>query len=407
MKADFAWYYRTAEALGRGLGGLSLDLSDYKKAAVNFYVLKCKSHQKRVNDDLPIDAADLEGELKNQKLSHREIFRIIGKYCAHRLFILLGTKRLNDYRYVVKTYVEVEYEYFRALINGDRHLVLIFPFPLSIKRQLRYVCELLVDNDPSRTIKFCGSPYSLRKLTAIIVRRRKYDEFVFELDAAIKINRYLQVLDFQVLLNMDDVDPFGIIVNKLDCRKKRVVTYLHGIGTYSPFIYTHELRVFDQRQVDYYSSLNDIKKIEVYEFARKRNSDNTQSESRPRAVVFYSQVTKSFTITAAVEERVFLSLARICRDTGVRLFYKQHPNNTGSLPLYVKESCAVRWGDGNAYEPAESLSLSFYSTAYYTSTEAVSALIDVPEIPIGLLFSDECKVVKEENLSQLFEAKDG
>ncbi|MEF8767025.1 hypothetical protein [Candidatus Accumulibacter contiguus] len=407
MKSDFAWYYRTAEALGRGLGGLSVDLSDYKKAAVNFYVLKCRSHHERVDADVPIAAADLERELKNRKLSHREIVRAIAKYCAHRLFILLGAKHANEYRYVVKTYVEVEYESFHALRKDERHLVLIFPFPLSMKRQLRYIYGLLTDNDPSRDIEFCGNPYSLRRLATIIVRRRKYDEFAFELDAAIKLNKYLQNLHFEVLLNMDDVDPLSMIVNRVNCCKKTVVTYLHGIGTYSPFIFTDELKVFDQRQADYYSSLNDIKKIEIYDFATKRNSDNAQSQVTPKAVIFYSQLTKSSAIIAPVEKRVLQALARICQASGVRLFYRQHPNNTRSLPLYVKESHAVKWDHSNGWEPAESLGLSLYSTAYYTSREAVSALIDVPEIPIRLLFSDECKVVKEDNLSQLFGVRDG
>ncbi|NMQ06350.1 hypothetical protein E4Q08_14350 [Candidatus Accumulibacter phosphatis] len=85
---------------------------------------------------------------------------------------------------------------------------------------------------------------------------------------------------------MDDVDPLSMIVNRVNCCKKTVVTYLHGIGTYSPFIFTDELKVFDQRQADYYSSLNDIKKIEIYDFATKRNSDNAQSQVTPKAVIF-------------------------------------------------------------------------------------------------------------------------
>lgn len=401
-KLDF--YYRTAEAIDGIFNSLDRVKSAREKALINFYVLKSNDFRKNVDLGSKLSISDIPVRLEDEKVGGSICMKIIIKVLVHYLFYFLWSLRKlrikSKYEYLIKTYVEVEYNLFEEKVRGKDHLALIFPFPLSFSRQMKYINSMF--KKPNVDFSLFGIPYSIKKLINVLIHRNQLAVFELESDGAYKLAKALNNINFNNLLNMDDFDAFSVIYN-FEIKKSGVsiVTNLHGIGTYSPFISTDYLRVFNHRQKDYYTAKNDIFLVSFYKEYYK-DSLAIVPIQRTDCIIFYSQVTNATLDLITLEERVLKTLKDLAISHQVEIFYKKHPNLESKTVSYLKElgidliTVDIRSKVNNV------TGMSFYSTSFYTEKDQQAILISLPEIPVRLLFSEEGLIIDELNLHKLF-----
>jgi len=401
-KLDF--YYRTAEAIDSVLDGLDKVKSPKEKALINFYILKSVDFRKNVDLKTTLSIRDIPQRLENENVGGGICIKIMIKVLVHYFFhfcwILRRLRKKSKYKYVIKTYVEVEYNLFETKVRGNKHLALVFPFPLSFNRQIKYINSML--NKPKVDFSLFGIPYSINKLIDVLKRRNQLAIFELETDGAFKLAETLSKVEFDNLLNMDDFDAFSVLYN-LQVKGQGVFidTHLHGIGTYAPFISTDHLKVFNHRQKNYYTDRNDITSVSFYEEYYKDDLSIALIRASD-SIIFYSQVTNATLDLISLEKRVLRVLKRLAISHGVELFYKKHPNLESAKTAYLSElnidllTAEIRSKINNV------TGMSFYSTSFYTEKDQQAILISLPEIPIKLLFSEESLIIEEFNLHKIF-----
>lgn len=402
-KIDF--YYRTSEAINSVFGSLDHVNKLFSKALVNFFVLKSASYRVFVDDHKKIKVEDIESILRNEKLTSKELFRVVIKVVIHWFFYsasLLSYKAFSgSYLNVLKTYVDVEYELFKSKALGEKHLVLVFPFPISISRQVDYIKSLKVESKSGKmSFSLYGIPYSFGSLVKVLIRRNSYALFELEYFGAIKLGDKLDKINFNNFMNMDDFESMSVVYNKhLRDGGHYVDTHLHGIGTYSPFISTNHLRAFNEAQSKFYTRNSDIPDLSYY-----YSSTYKPVESSIKEIVFYSQVTPSTMGLIEIEKLIIPKLKKISDEYDIHFLYKKHPNFINNRSDYLHGIDILNNENGRNLDTI-SLGMSLYSTTYYTEPHDFSMLLDVPEIPVRLLFSDDHLIVKECDLEDYFSRK--
>ena len=168
--------------------------------------------------------------------------------------------------------------------------------------------------------------------------------------------------------------------------------HLHGIGTYSLFIYADELKAFNSKQIDYYNFHKIIPSNITYNFEKKDCQKNKKYD-----LLFFSQVTNEVKALEKIEKRILAKLSLICAKNGRKLYYKRHPNskrryyfNKMNIHDFNKDMAS-----GNM------IGLSLYSTSFYTDGCAQSYVIRTEDIPAYLLFEEEA-FLAEEKLHEIF-----
>ncbi len=400
-KLDF--YYRTTAAINI-IRGIEKASSPFDKALVNFYVLKSKSFRTSVDLEADVDVKTISNRLENESISIFTCFRVMTKVLLHRLFYYFWLFRRcfckSKYDNIIKTYVEVEYNLFARKAEGSNSLILVFPFPLSFRRQLVYLSSIC--KEPSVTVSLFGIPYSMKKLIRVFLCRNQLSIFELESDGAARLAEAMKSISYVNFLNMDDFEPFSVIYNeKLRDRGIYIDTYLHGVGTYSPFISTNHLKVFNRLQKEFYSTLNDISHISYYDEYNKENA-SLELINSSSCIIFYSQVTNSTLELMPIEKRVLSSLKCLASQHEVKLMYKKHPNLERKKVAYLDELDIGIITHIDRNKDTNVTGMSFYSTAFYTEVDKQSILISVSEIPVRLLFSESQLIVDESNLETIF-----
>lgn len=399
-RLDF--YYRSHEAIEQAFRGLN-EISETKiKSMVNFFVLKSAVYKSFVDSGTVVSVNDVPKLLEDEKIPVQTVLKTVVKVMSHWLFLIPSKLTSNlfkaKYKYVLKTYVEVEYELFKEKVLGQPHLLLIFPFPLSLSRQRRFLSTLKAQS-PKQQMSYSlyGMPYSPRHLLNLLLKRNLYSIFLLEYEAAVKFGENLKRIEFNSFKTMDDFDPLSIVYNDiLQSSGYYVDTHLHGIGTYSPFISTDHLRTFNRLQQGYYTKYANITELSFYEGFVIKPSDDILCR-KVDAVVFYSQLMVNTFQLAQVEERVINQLKKLAKSNNVELYYKKHPNFTGDTLAYLKDVKLLSDYE-NEITSVNTVGASFYSTSYYTENHTYSILIKIPEIPVHLLFSQDHMVICESKL---------
>jgi hypothetical protein len=398
------FYYRTAEAIDRALEGMDKTRSPMEKALINFYVLKSSDFIKNVDVGSKLHIRDIPERLENENVGVFACMRIMIKVLGHYLFYFCWAMRRlrNKSKYVsiIKTFVEVEYDLFEKKAREEKHLVLILPFPLSFTRQIKYINSMC--KKPKVDFSLFGMPYSIKKLIKVLVCRNQLAIFELEVDGAFKLASTLNKVNFSNLLNMDDFDAFSVVSNSVvKSRGVFIDTHLHGIGTYSPYISTDHLKVFNNQQKNYYMDRNDISSVSFYQEYYKDNLSIVPIK-RGDSIVFYSQVTNATLDLISLEKRVLRTLKDLAISHGVELFYKKHPNLESTKVTYLKELNIDLIISDIRRKINNVTGMSFYSTSFYTEQDQQAILISVPEIPVKLLFSEEGLIIEELNLHKVF-----
>ena len=401
LKFNFDFYFRTSEALEFGIKDKKTISNIRQKSLINFIVLKSQRYKESVKNRKQLSIDKLINEFEKENVPYTVVFRAIIKFLIHYFFWILSKFKLDStikYDYLIKTYVDVEYNLFRERVSGKKTLVAIFPFPLSMKRQIKHVINMY--QNKSVDCVFIGIPYSASKLIKFILTKKQVDLFELEYDGYSRLNILLQKYKFCEYLNMDDYDPFSVLTGDLlKNTDKKVVTYLHGIGTYSPYISTSELKVFNSVQENYYRQYNKIHTVNYYENLMT-NALRFEVIKPGDMLVFYSQVTNNTLFIKPIEERILRILQPLSKRNKSMLYYKPHPNYI-NLPSYIKE---MGIQDASNCNPGKHkiYNASFYSTSFYTEKCDGTFLVGVNEIPSQLLFGEGKYIIKEEELKNVF-----
>ena len=404
------FYYRTRLPIARTLVGVDNNLPVYLKCLINYFVLNSELFKYLVDADKQIAVSQIESLLERDRLSVAAIGKLIAKVTLHYIFrffsIFLVPKNVY-FDSVVKTYVDAEYNLFRNEVEGQHRLVLIFPFPLSLRRQISYVSELFREKRKSSCldVKLYGLPYSLRLLLRVLFRRTAKSVFDLEFAAAEKFSNELISYNFSKFYNSDDFEPLGLVYNSsVRAAGRRGVMYLHGVGTYAPFVSADELKVFNQVQADYYMNWGDINDVSF--FTPRGNLSSVQlSDVVFEEFVFYSQISSASDVLCDVEARVVETLRLICLSLGSTLVVRKHPNFSGNPPTFLVGVNESSVSDRDAPDPYRTVGLSLYSTTYYSNEHGFSVLVEVPEIPVRSLFPASDNIVPLERLTQYFGLK--
>jgi hypothetical protein len=264
-------------------------------------------------------------------LSRMQVSIIVLKVIAHWVFYFYGKffslrskKKFSIYR---KAYVDdIELVY-----DPDQQGVLraVYPFPLNIGRQLRYLSFL---RRSGYIFKTDGNPYSPFDLFKFLLKRNLYALQRMESRAQIRHAHEVAASGFDVIQMSDEFD-----VGNLDfCRairrfKIRIINSAHGVGSYLPIHAYHEFYVLTHRQITYYKSIYHCDyKIRPLNVKPLQSASPVQFESTNKVIfIFLSQI--SFSVTSIVsdnEERVLSRLKdEFYFSPEIDLLYKAHPNN--------------------------------------------------------------------------------
>jgi hypothetical protein len=287
-----------------------------------------------LEDRLPLPES-LEDVLA-QRLSPRQVVQALLKVSAHWLFHWLGLLanggiRRGDIRIYRKGYVDD----IELVFDPDEPGVLrgIHPFPLNLRRQLRYLRQL---RHTGRRFKLDGNPYLPGDVWRLLVRRDMMSLLRLESRAQLRHAQGIVGLGVRLVQLSDEFDIGSLDFCRMLARYPvKVVNSAHGVGKYYP---AHAYQTFDVltlRQQQYYLATRPC------EYRLRRLNDKTSAQRPVEApsqdgtpvpgvrFVFLSQVFVGISdIIASNEATVVQRLAdAYANDPRVTLLYRRHPNS--------------------------------------------------------------------------------
>lgn len=271
-----------------------------------------------------------------QRLSPRQLVQVLLKVSAHWLFHLLGRLanqgiRDGDVQIYRKGYVDdIELVFDpeeQGVIRG------IHPFPLNLRRQLRYLRQL---RRLGRRFKLDGNPYLPGDVWRLLMRRDMLSLLRLESRAQLRQAQGIVGLGISQVQLSDEFDIGSLDFCRMLARYPvKVVNSAHGVGKYYP---VHAYQTFDVltwRQKQYYLATRPC------EYRQRRLNDKAPALRQTDAsgklaiaatgvrFVFLSQVFAGVSdIIASNEAIVVQRLADVyADDPQVTLLYRRHPNN--------------------------------------------------------------------------------
>lgn len=268
------------------------------------------------------------------RLPIKQVAIVAVKVFAHWLFYICGQffdplkSKSGIYR---KAYVDD----IELVFDPDQAGVLraVFPFPLNVGRQFRYLRFL---RKKGYEFKLNGNPYSTSDFFKFLLRRDLRSLQRMESRAQIRHAYEVATAGFKLIQISDEFD-----VGSLDfCRAirrfpVRIINSAHGVGTYLPVHAYHEFHVLTRRQGLYYLPIYGCE-YKVRSLNVKTNNvgiPTSVSETSNVVLVFLSQI--SFSVSQVVSENEKKVVGRLAAEfssvPGIELIYKAHPNNHNTV----------------------------------------------------------------------------
>lgn len=271
-------------------------------------------------------------DVYRQRLGPRQLGVALAKVLAHWLFRRLGGRGRSESQEIYrKAYVDdIELVFDPAQPHVLRA---VYPFPLNLGRQLRYLAFLRRERHAHR---LAGHAYLPSDVLRLLVRRDLRSLMRLESRAQI---RHAQEIIASGVRRVQLSDEFDI--GSLDfCRRLarggvHVVNSAHGVGKYLPVHAYQEFHVLTDKQRRYYHAVRPCR------YVMRPLNDRGPSVSKAAMpgggidLVFLSQDFAGVSeIVSDNEVRVLAKLREaLSRDAGVRLLYKPHPNrNSAETP---------------------------------------------------------------------------
>jgi hypothetical protein len=276
----------------------------------------------------PAPLADVFG----QRLSVREVLNMLLKVLAHWGFAILGTgSRRVVSRHGVRVYRKCYVDDIELVFDPAEPAVLraVYPFPLNLSRQLRYLRTL---RRRRLLFVFAGNPYLPVDVWRLLRQRTVGSMMRLEARAAVlhakQVSRWgLQTVQLSDEFNLGSLD----FARTLARGGARVVNSAHGVGKYLPAHAYQEFDVLTGKQQEYYLATRpcEYRRRHLNDLAPAQGERDTAGPRRSTRLVFLSQTFPG--LTGVVKDNEDRVVQRLHREFGaeprVELHYKPHPTN--------------------------------------------------------------------------------
>ncbi len=269
------------------------------------------------------------------KLSPKQLVTVVMKVAAHWLFLFVGRFadkeiRLSGIPIYRKAYVDDIELVFDP--NEAGVLRAVYPFPLNIHRQWRYLIFL---HKTGYNYKFAGIPYLLKDLLRVLVRRDVRS--LQRLESRGQVRHAKQVLSLGVkAIQLSDEFDIGSLdfVRTLARYPAKIVNSAHGVGKYLPVHAYPVFCVLTHRQAQYYYAVRQcdyrIRTLNI----RISPVPTTASKQGGKLIriVFLGQTFRGVNeVISTNQERILRRLdEEFGGDAAVQLYYKPHPTSNGN-----------------------------------------------------------------------------
>lgn len=334
------------------------------------------------------------------------LFRQLAKVASHFVFrgigkvqLVLAAKPTSHFECVRKCYVEdVE-----ALFDDDCQVLrLIYPFPLSLKRQLAYFAYLKRNN---MAFRLAGLPYRLGDIIRL-VRYRNYRSLQ-RMEAKAQL---MHAIEHKVGAGITQVQcseeyDFGSIYYSRYISRMGVSVHnvAHGVAKYLPYHSYTRFDVLTDSQKDFYEYFNNLK---CCKRLLKKGSQKTIKVSRPSLVYLGQFSRNSPRIIEKYEKDILGVIGKVAKDfPGVDVYYKKHPNNES----FAKGDCVdVKTIDAIVCAEFTDtiIQFSLYSTCQIDPNfMGYKFLVETPFVKPQILFGDTEPIVKIQDLYEFLRHK--
>lgn len=266
-----------------------------------------------------------------KKLTRAETFRILVKVLAHRLFRFIGSFQcwfgsIGSFSIYRKAYVDdIDLVYDR----GDSEVLMaIYPFPIKLSRQLKFISNLIKDK---QAFRLDGYRYRLKFVLNLLYYRDVRSYEMLEKSAAYLKSLELADMCFQKIELSDEFDINCLPFTRF-CRRAGlfVINKTHGIGKYFPMQCFDEFYVLDNKMTEYYEL---EKYSNFYKFDLITDQQFPEvAEIKKVVILFLSQkFDDSVTIIGQAEDKILSILTELNKSDGLKIYYKPHPNHLSSM----------------------------------------------------------------------------
>ena len=284
------------------------------------------------------------------------------KILAHWLFRALGVatrSRLAHHEgQLVRSWVEVS----QSLFGKEKgQLTLVYPFPLKVRRQLRYVTAL---SRLGRPFSFEGYPYSLRRYLRWLLLGKDVDLARLEASAAIEHARELVArYSPRHVLTTDEFEVASVALNdRLRAHGVFVENHAHGVGIYSVYVSYDRFVVLTAAQKGFYSTFN-----ECSEYRMERRACAERWSGGCKTLVMVDQVLQRDGSAVELHQNSIVDALIDCGARfNVEVVVRVHPNSRVKR-RYREAEVSYYEGDLEALDRPAFFAM--YSTAYLTFTQ--------------------------------------
>lgn len=324
----------------------------------------------RKNPDAYLDVPDQPEprveDVYPQRLGSRRVLEILAKVGAHWTFGAIGrvtglfrsTGKARTYR---KCYVD-EME---NIFDPDEAGVVryVFPFPLSVKRQWRYLRYLV---DRRYQFRLAGYPYGAGDLLNFLARRDVRSLKRLETRAQLRLGRAIRAEpNWSTIQLSDEFDICSLdFVRAVKRFGLHTVNSSHGVGKYFPVHAYDEFRILMHGQADYYRAIGPCRYVRQDLRSSGQDADWVEGGSgHALQLVFVSQTSsRAGAYMERCEADVLQSLLdRFGGRDDIELWIKVHPNR--SKPIKV-QGFSILPGLSALRSSTDTVFVSFFSTSH-------------------------------------------
>lgn len=282
---------------------------------------------------LPPDLPDVYA----QHLRPGEVVNVVVKVLAHCAFALVGWTAVRKLRASgLKTYRKCYVDDIELVFDPAEASVIraVYPFPLNVRRQLRYLRSLWCRGVP---FMLAGNPYLAADLFRFLWRRDVRS--MMRLESRAQVRHAAQVASLGVTtVQLSDEFNLGSLdfARTLTRYPVQVINSAHGVGKYLP---VHAYRCFfvlTHKQKEYYHAVRECT-YRLRSLNDLSSSLHTESEAGLRPLVrlvFLSQTFPGLTRIVSDNEATIVARlnAEFVANPQIELYYKPHPTRGQAKP---------------------------------------------------------------------------
>ena len=255
-------------------------------------------------------------------VNQSESFICLIKYFVNFIYRFLRKKNIQKGMYVIRSWVDVDEKIYEKYFNDG--LIFIYPFPMNIKRGLKYIKHCFSNY---KNVSLMGLPYSFTKLFIIFISKKKDIAILnYELDA---YQRHVKdFIGYDTIYTSDEYQTSVYALYQKLNDSTKIINTAHGVGFYNPYTNYDEFNVINDYQKNYYAykNKNTVFKVMEAPIVPTYSLDNSglsiiivdQGNLEKYGYLYESKLQKK------VNEEIF----RICDDRKIKCFVKFHPNRT-------------------------------------------------------------------------------